>query len=176
MSLKLDRSRLTGLERTFDADEFIVSKTDTKGRITYANTVFLRVSGYAEDEVIGQPHSILRHPDMPRCVFQLLWERIGAGREIFAYVVNTARNGDHYWVNAHVTPSFGPDGGVTGFHSNRRKPERRQIEAIEPLYRTLRAEEERHEDRKAGLLAGTAMLDSILLEKGIGYDEFVHSL
>jgi PAS domain S-box-containing protein len=110
----------TGRERTFDDEEIIVSKTDLSGRITYANDVFLRISGYTEAEVIGQPHSLIRHPDMPRSVFNLLWKTIGAGQEIFAYVVNMAKNGDHYWVLAHVTPTFGPAGDIIGFHSNRR--------------------------------------------------------
>ncbi|HMO11052.1 MAG TPA: PAS domain-containing protein, partial [Actinotalea sp.] len=109
----------TGVERTFGADEIIVSKTDPKGRITYANQVFLRVSGYREDEVVGQPHSIVRHPDMPRAVFALLWETIQAGREIFAYINNLAADGAHYWVFAHVTTSRA-GGALVGYHSNRR--------------------------------------------------------
>ena len=100
------RTNLTGVERTFGEDEIIVSKTDLTGRITYANDVFLRISGYAEAEVLGQPHSIIRHPGTPRAVFSLLWRTIESGREIFAYVVNRAKNGDHYWVLAHVTPTF----------------------------------------------------------------------
>src|ERR687897_472191 len=82
--------RPTGVERTFSPDELIVSKTDPRGVITYANDVFLRVSGYAMDEVIGQPHNLIRHPDMPRAVFQLLWETLAAGRELFAYINNLA--------------------------------------------------------------------------------------
>jgi len=173
MSIKITRDHLTGKERTFDPDEFIVSKTDLKGGITYANRVFLKIAGYNEDEVLGQPHSIVRHPDMPRCVFQLLWDRIAAGKEIFAYVINTAKNGDHYWVFAHVTPSFDAAGKVTGYHSNRRRPEPHQINAVKPLYEALCKEEDSHADRKAGLDASTAVLTQILDEKGIGYDEFV---
>jgi len=101
---------LTGVERFFDADEVIVSKTDLKGRITYANRVFQRVAGYGEAELMGAPHSIVRHPAMPRCVFKLLWDTLEAKQEIFAYVINRARNGDHYWVFAHVTPSFDAGG------------------------------------------------------------------
>lgn len=173
MSVKIERDHLTGNERNFAADEFIVSKTDLQGKITYANRVFLDVSGFREDEILGQPHSIVRHPDMPRCVFQMLWDRITAGREIFAYVVNTAKTGDHYWVFAHVTPSYDPDGTITGFHSNRRRPEPHQIEAIKALYETLCKEEEGHADRKAGLEASAALLKNILDEKEIDYDEFV---
>ncbi|MBT3307547.1 MAG: PAS domain S-box protein [Alphaproteobacteria bacterium] len=81
-------SSLTGVERFFEDDEIIVSKTDLKGRVTYANRVFLRLAGYTEQEVLGQPHSIIRHPEMPRCVFKLLWDTLEDGKEIFAYVIN----------------------------------------------------------------------------------------
>ena len=74
----------TGVERFFPEDEVIVSKTDVKGRITYANETFLNIAGYTEEEVLGQPHSMIRHPDMPRCVFKLLWDTIKARSEIFA--------------------------------------------------------------------------------------------
>ena len=112
----------TGNERTFGRDEVIVSKTDAKGVITYANRTFMKVAGFEEDELLGAPHSIIRHPDMPRCVFKLLWDTLAAGREIFAYVVNMAKNGDHYWVFAHVTPSIGLSGDLLGYHSNPSRP------------------------------------------------------
>ncbi len=101
----------TGIERTFKEDEIIVSKTDLKGIITYANRTFLDVALYREDEVLGMPHSIIRHPDMPRCVFKLLWDTIEEGNEIIAYVKNMAKNGDFYWVFAHVTPTFNGEAG-----------------------------------------------------------------
>ncbi len=75
--------RPTGRERTFHEDEIIVSKTDLKGVITYANQVFVRVAGYSEQELLGQPHNLIRHPDMPKCVFKLLWDTISQGNEIF---------------------------------------------------------------------------------------------
>ena len=109
----------SGQESPFGADEIIVSKTDPKGRITYANDVFLRVSHYREAEVMGQPHNLIRHPDMPHSIFKFMWQTIQGGEEIFAYVLNMARNGDHYWVFAHVTPSFDALGGIAGYHSNR---------------------------------------------------------
>ena len=110
----------TGRERSFSADELIVSKTDPRGVITYANDVFLRVSGYDLDEVLGRPHNVVRHPEMPRAVFSLLWDALGSGQEIFAYINNLASNGDHYWLLAHVTPSQGPEDRVVGYHSGRR--------------------------------------------------------
>lgn len=170
------QTALTGIESTFDEEEIIVSKTDRNGRITYANDVFLRVAGYRESEVIGQPHSIIRHPDMPRCVFKLLWDTLELGQEIFAYVVNLARNGDHYWVFAHVTPTFASNGAVVGYHSNRRKPDRAQIEKVQPLYATLLAAERRHAVKADQIAASTALLQQFLADRRMAYDEFVFSL
>ncbi len=175
---KLSRAvRPTGREVRFDVDEIIVSKTDLKGTITYANRVFMRVAGFEESELLGAPHSIIRHPEMPRCVFKLLWDTLAQGQEVFAYVNNMARNGDNYWVFAHVTPSVGLDGTVLGYHSNRRVPNRQVVETIvAPLYRALLAEENRHHDRKRGLQCSFQMMLDTLNEKNVGYDEFVLSL
>jgi PAS domain S-box-containing protein len=167
---------LSGRERFFPEDEIIVSKTDTKGRITYANDIFLEVSGYSEDELVGAPHSIIRHPAMPRAVFKLLWESIGAGREIFAYVNNRAKNGDHYWVFAHVTPWFDKNGAVAGYHSFRRLPKRAAIAAVTPLYQKLLDVEAANADRKAGIDASVSLLFELLKAQGVSYDRFVLSL
>ncbi|MDH3236791.1 MAG: PAS domain-containing protein, partial [Alphaproteobacteria bacterium] len=118
----------TGREVFFDRDDLIVSKTNLKGHITYANDIFCDIAGYTEADVIGQPHNMIRHPDMPRCVFKLLWDTIQAGAEIFAYVVNMAKNGDHYWVLAHVTPSYDANGSIIGYHSTRRVPNPQTIQ------------------------------------------------
>lgn len=163
----------TGNERTFARDEIIVSKTDTKGRLLYVNDIFCRVGLYTEGELIGQPHSIVRHPDMPRCVFKLLWDTIQDRKEIFAYVKNMAKNGDHYWVLAHVTPSFDAGGAIVGYHSNRRVPDRSALATIEPLYRRLLDEENRHADRKQGMMVAHAMLVETLREKGLDYERFI---
>jgi PAS domain S-box-containing protein len=168
--------RPTGIERTFSADELIVSKTDVRGVITYANDVFLRVSGYESADVLGQPHNLIRHPDMPRAVFALLWEMLAARREVFAYIDNLAADGAHYWVLAHVTPSLGADGSVIGYHSNRRKPSPRAIEALRPLYDRLRAEERRHPTAKAAVAASSRVLTEALAEHGGSYDEFIWSV
>jgi PAS domain S-box-containing protein len=170
------KTSITGVERFFDKSDIIVSKTDLTGRITYCNRVFMQISGYSEEELLGQPHSILRHPDMPRCVFKLLWDRIASGQEIFAYVVNRTKNGDHYWVLAHVTPTRDVSGAITGYHSSRRVPDSDKLEKIKPLYRALLAEEQRHADRKAGLEASTALLHSTLERRNMSYDQFIFSL
>lgn len=166
----------SGIERTFGTEEIIVSKTDTKGIITYVNDVFLRVSAYAEEDVIGQPHNVIRHPSMPRAVYQLLWDTIASGEEIFAYVVNLAADGAHYWVLAHVTPSFDSRGQIVGYHSNRRCPDRAAVTAIEPVYLALRNLERQAASSPAGLEASTQRLQELLAERGQSYDEFVWSL
>ncbi|MGE5515676.1 MAG: PAS domain-containing protein [Bacteroidota bacterium] len=167
---------LTGVERKFPDDEIIVSKTDPTGRLTYVNDVFLTVSGYAEHEVVGQPHSIIRHPEMPRAVFKLLWDAITAGREVFAYVNNRAKNGDHYWVLAHVTPNVDAAGKLIGYHSNRRAPRAEALAKIKPLYRTLLDTERKAADRKVGLDASFRQLNDILDREGKSYGEFVFGL
>ncbi|MDR3449324.1 MAG: PAS domain-containing protein [Alphaproteobacteria bacterium] len=166
----------TGLERPWTEDELIVSKTDTKGHITYANRVFLRIAQLTEDEALGAPHNIIRHPDMPRCVFKLLWDTVSSGKEIFAYVKNMAMNGDHYWVFAHVTPTLDSTGNITGYHSNRRKPTGEQVKKIAPIYHLLLDEERKHASPKDGLAASTALLQKFLKDKGIGYEEFVFTI
>ena len=168
---------LTGVERTFADDEIIVSKTDTTGRIMYANDVFLRMASMTETETIGAPHSVIRHPHMPRCVFKLLWDTIASGKEIFAYVVNRAKNGDHYWVLAHVTPSFDGNGQIVGYHSNRRTADKDTLQnVIQPLYKQLLDIEESHANRKDGMNEAFKTLVGILEEKGVSYDEFIFSL
>ena len=166
----------TGVERTFGADEVIVTKTDLTGHITYANNVFLRVSGYEEHEMLGQPHSMIRHPAMPRGVFKLLWDRVQAKHEIFAYVMNLAADGAHYWVLAHVTPSFDGTGRVVGYHSNRRVPPRSALDVVVPLYDRMRAAEAGQANARAAAEAGFGVLQALLAERGLTYDEFVWSL
>ncbi|WP_341894214.1 PAS domain-containing protein [Ferrovibrio terrae] len=172
----MSRPSPTTHERTFSENELIVSKTDLKGRLTYVNDVFCRVGLYTEGELLGQPHSIVRHPHMPRAVFHMLWQRIQNGEEIFAFVKNMAKNGDYYWVLAHVTPSRDQQGRIDGYHSNRRVPQRESLNRIEPIYRRLLEEENRHPDRKQGMHAAAALLQATLDEAEQSYDEFVFSL
>ncbi|HHB83804.1 MAG TPA: PAS domain-containing protein [Devosia sp.] len=163
-------------ERKLAQNELIVSKTNLKGHITYINDVFSDISDFRLKDVLNKPHSMIRHENMPRCVFQLLWERLQSGREIFAYVVNVTKDNDYYWVFAHVTPSRNAKGEITSYHSNRRAPSQKAIEKISALYDVLLREEKSHSNRKAGQKAGYAKLQEILKEKGVDYDEFVLSL
>lgn len=167
----------TNVERYFDRNELIVSKTDLKGRITYANTTFCKIAGFSEHELIGEPHSLIRHPDMPRSVFKLLWDTIGAGSEIFAYVKNMSRNGDFYWVFAHVTPSFDAAHNIVGYHSNRRVPDRRVVDGIiAPLYAELLRIERGERNGKDALAAGYRRLIDVVNERKMSYDQLVFSL
>lgn len=168
---------VTGVERFFERDEIIVSKTDLKGRLTYVNRVFMDIAGYVEEELLGKPHSIIRHPYMPRCIFKLLWDAIQSKNEIFAYVVNRCKNGDHYWVLAHVTPSLDENGKILGYHSNRRVPDHEIIKnVIVPLYKELLDIEQSHKNAKQGMVAGSEAVQKLLDEKGMKYDEFIFSL
>jgi len=166
----------TGVERTFGPEEIIVSKTDLRGVITYANDVFVRVAGYPEPEILGAPHNLIRHPEMPRAVFQLMWDVIGAGDELFAYVLNLAADGGHYWVFAHVTPTLDPAGRITGYHSNRRWVPPATRRTVATLYRTVLAAEQSASGSRDAVAAGTAALTTALHEAGTDYDAWVWSL
>jgi PAS domain S-box-containing protein len=158
-------------------DDLIVSKTDLKGRITYANREFCKIARYTEAEIIGQPHSIIRHPDMPRAVFKLLWDTIIDGHEIFAYVKNMDRNGDFYWVFAHVTPSYDADHKIISFHSNRRIPDPKIVrDVIAPVYAELLREEQKHRNGKDALAASHQALVDFVKSKKVSYDELIFSL
>lgn len=162
-------------ERVLGRDEIIVSKTDLKGRLTYVNRSFMTIADYCEAELLGKPHNIIRHPDMPRTIFKLLWDRIAAGEEIFAYVKNRTKGGGFYWVLAHVTPSFDGSGQISGYHSNRRAVDRPAIDEMSALYRELVAVENAQADRKTGLIAGEAALAAKLKASGLDYDRYVFS-
>ncbi len=159
-------------ERFLKDDEILVSKTDTRGRITYGNERFIEISGYCEEELLGAPHSIIRHPDMPKAVFKILWDGIEAGEEVNAYVKNLAKDGSFYWVLATVTPSFDPvSGRIVGYFSVRRSPERSKLQKVEPLYRDLLQVEHR-----SGMDASKKMIEEMLEKEGVTYDEFIHSI
>jgi PAS domain S-box-containing protein len=173
MSIKT-KSPLTGVARTFQDDQLIVTKTDPKGIITYANRTFVDISGYTEAELLGKPHNMIRHPKMPRAVFKLLWDRLKANEEIFAFVCNRCKNGDHYWVLAHVTPNFDAHGTVLGFHSSRRNVSDKTLEVIEPLYQRLHDIETQEADRKVALENSVNALHDEIQRLGYAsYDRFV---
>lgn len=131
------------------------------------------MSGYALDELLGQPHRVIRHPHFPAGIFKLLWQTIQAGNEIFAYIDNLARDGSHYWVLAHVTPTRSPSGAIVGYHSNRRSPSRAAIAAVTPLYAQMRTIEQSQPNRRTAAEASLQHLEQVLADRGQDYERFV---
>lgn len=164
------RINMAGVELFFGDEEFIVSKTDLNGKIIYGNSLFVKISGYTEQELLGAPHNILRHKKMPKLIFTLLWEHIQNGKEIFAYVINRTKQDDYYWVFANVTPSFDDKGKIVGYHSVRRKPTKEAREIIEPLYAELLSIES-----SRGVSAAREHLNKLLQKKGLDYEQFILS-
>lgn len=128
---------VTHRERQLSDDDQLISTTTLKGLITGVNEVFCAVSGFAEDELVGQAHNIVRHPDMPQQAFKKLWDDIKAGKPWLGLVKNRCKSGDHYYVDAYVTPIFEGD-RMVGYQSVRTKPERAVIERAEAIYRDIR--------------------------------------
>jgi PAS domain S-box-containing protein len=162
-------------ERLMRDDDFIVSKADLKGRITYSNQVFAEFSGFDESEYLGKQHNLVRHPDMPRCIFKMLWQHIENGEEIFAYVKNICKDGSFYWVLANVTPSRDLQGQIVGYYSVRRKPNPRALEVIVPLYKELLQIEQNAGSRDA-ITASLTYMHNLLKEKGVSYERFILDL
>jgi PAS domain S-box-containing protein len=160
-------------EQPFEVEELFFSATDRKGIITSGNSVFVRVSGYGRDELVGRAHNLVRHPDMPRAVFQVLWDYLEAGRPIAAYVKNLAKNGNHYWVVATVAPT--EDGG---YLSVRIKPTAGILDVVEPLYSQVRAHERTLEaagtPRKEVVASGLELLVELIGKAGFAsYDDLM---
>jgi PAS domain S-box-containing protein len=162
-------------EKVMRENDFIVSKTDLKGRITYGNRIFIEYSGYAEEALLGAPHNIIRHPDMPRGVFKFLWDTLAAEKECFAYVKNMAKDGSFYWVFANITPSYDAQGRVDGYLSVRRAPKRSAVDLLSGVYQSMLAAEQKAGPRDA-CDASLALLNGILADKGMSYEEFILAL
>ncbi|AXS81210.1 PAS domain-containing protein [Dechloromonas sp. HYN0024] len=165
----------SGVERMMRENDFIVSKTDAKGIITYGNPIFIEFSGYTEEELLGTQHNIVRHPDMPRSAFKLAWDTIQSGQEFFGYVKNMAKDGSHYWVFTHITPDFDQRRNIVGYTSVRRCPKRDAVAKIEPVYRQMLQAEHSAGARDA-IGAGTKVLVDLLNQTGMSYEELVFSL
>lgn len=128
---------VTGIEYELGEHATLVSKTDVKGRIVYTNPAFIEASGYTEAELLGQPHNIVRHPDMPEEAFADLWSTLKDGLPWSGLVKNRRKNGDYYWVLANVTPVM-ENGTIGGYLSVRSKPRRQQIAETESVYRAIK--------------------------------------
>lgn len=158
-------------EIKFSKKKFIVSKTDLKGNIIFINKNFSDVSGYSEEELIGAPHNILRHPDMPQAVFFLVWKTLLSGRPISGVVKNLAKNGKYYWVIADLEPKFNPQGDIVALTAFRRAAPDHVIEAAEELYATMLAIEKKH-----GMHQSISYLEGFLEEHQITYHDFIAEL
>jgi aerotaxis receptor len=134
------RTRITDVETPFPPGELIVSQTDPAGIITMCNPAFVHMSGYSAEELLGTPHHILRHPDMPRAAFTDLWTTITAGHRWSGYVKNLRKDGGFYWVFATILPTI-RHGRIIGYTSVRREPARRRVASAATLYARLLSEE-----------------------------------
>lgn len=166
---------VTEHEREFGIGELFFSTTDAKGIIQSGNDVFARVAAYDECEMIGKPHSLIRHPEMPRCVFKLLWDTLEQGQTIAAYVKNQAKTGEPYWVMATVSPCDG------GYLSVRLKPTSDYLGIVKTVYPELRALErelggDREIERKQAMQASAERLMEILANAGFpNYSAFMNA-
>lgn len=152
---------VTDREVALDDDICIVSRTDTKGRINFVNEDFLKVSGYTEDELIGAPHNIVRHPDMPPEAYADLWKTLGEGKPWIGLVKNRCKSGDYYWVEAHASAIRDGD-RVTGYMSVRTKPSRENVVAAEKLYRQFREGKQGNLVIREGQAVRTGLLASVV--------------
>jgi PAS domain S-box-containing protein len=158
----------TNQETVLRHGEFIVSKTDIKSKITYGNEYFLSISGWTEEELLGTPHNILRHPDMPQCAFKISYELIENKQEFFGFVKNLKKDGGYYWVFANITPSLDENGEIIGYYSVRRKPIEGFKNIIEPLYKQLLEIE-----KESGMQAAYDEVQKLLNSKNITFNELM---
>jgi len=147
--------------------DIVVSKSDESGAITYANPIFVTLSGYAQSELLDKPHSILRHPEMPSVIFKFLWQELKAGNDVLAFVKNLSKDGRYYWTFANVRVAKNPDGSLRNYVSTRRRMSEKAKKTIIPLYKAL-LEKEKNE----GIDASWKLLESILVKNGASFATF----
>jgi aerotaxis receptor len=158
---------VTQREYSLPADGTLMSTTDTKGRITFCNRVFTQVSGYEGQELLGKPHNIIRHPDMPPEGFADLWATIKAGLPWTGLVKNRRKDGDHYWVRANATP-IRSQGRIVGYLSVRTRPEAAEVQAVDALYRAVREGKAKGWTIRNGIVVRSGWLRALSLPKTMG--------
>lgn len=152
--------------------KYIVSKTDLRGVITYGNDYFTEISGYKESELVGQPHNILRHPDMPRVIFKHVWDSISIGQPIMGIIKNRAKDGRYYWIVSEFEPKRDKlDNKIIGYNAFRKAATEKAVKAIEPIYAKLLEIE-----KVSGIKGSGDYLAGFLEEQGKTYDEFINEL
>jgi len=161
----------TDIEIKLNSKKMIVSKTDMKGIIIYGNDYFCEISGYKESELISSPHNILRHPDMPKAIFKLMWDHLHSGRNIMAVVKNMAKNGNYYWVTTDFDIRRDGNGNIVSYVAFRQAAPKHVVVEIEKLYKKLLEIENTHD-----MKASTAYIEAFLDEKKMNYDQFIEQL
>ncbi len=151
---------------------YIVSKTDPKGVIEYGNDYFVEISGYSEGELMGQPHSIIRHPDMPKIVFKMVWDRINKAQNIIAIVKNLAKDGNFYWIVTEFEAKVDPiTNNIISHTAFKKAAPKNAVKIIEPVYTKLLEIEEKGE-----IEASEKYFRGFLEDKGMTYDEYIDSV
>ncbi len=163
-------------ERKLADEDFIVSKTDATGRITYANRIFMEICGYPEDELLGIQHNIIRHPDMPRGVFRFMWDTLKAGEEFFGFAKNLCADGGYYWVFADITPDYDKNGKLQGYYSVRRKPPQSALDVLIPVYKEMLAIERSCSAKEAPEKSIAYLVDVVNQSGAKSYDNLVLNL
>lgn len=141
--------------------DIIVSKGNEAGDITYANPIFFKIAGYTQSELIDKPHSLIRHPDMPKVIFKVLWDHLKSGKDTHAFVKNLTKDGSFYWVYAHVRVATNPDGSFRNYVSTRKTMNTKARPTIKLLYAKLLQEEE-----VGGIDASLKVLEEFLASRG----------
>jgi len=158
-------------EIVFSKKKFIVSKTDINGNITFINKNFCEISGYTEEELIGMPHNILRHSDMPRAIFYLVWNSLLRGEPVSGVIKNLAKSGEYYWVIADFDIKKDVSGDIKSFTAFRRAAPNQVIDTMEELYETMLKIE-----KKRGMEGSLSYLEAFLEDQDVSYDEFLGEL
>lgn len=157
----------TNTEHEVTSVDIIVSRSDEEGNITYANPIFFKLAGYTQGELLDKPHSMIRHPDMPKTIFKFLWDNLKSGKEVFAYVKNRSKDGGFYWVLANVKVSTNPDGTFRNYMSTRRVMSSNARAIIEPLYAEMIESE-----KQGGMEASLKVLENFLGSQNASLETF----
>ncbi len=166
----------TNNRRNLGPDDFIVSKTDVSGRITYANRIFMDICGFQEHELLNVQHNIIRHPDMPRGVFRFMWDTLKAGDEFLGFAKNLCADGSYYWVFANITPDYDKDGKLQGYYSVRRQPPQSALDILMPVYKEMLAIEKRSSAKEAPEKSIAYLVDVVAQTGASSYNNLVLNL
>ncbi len=166
----------TNHEKKLGTNDFIVSKTDTSGRITYSNRIFMKICGFSESDLLGVQHNIIRHPDMPRGVFRFMWDTLKSGEEFFGFAKNLCSDGSFYWVFVNITPDYDKEGKLKGYYSVRRNPPESAIKILTPIYKEMLAIERQSSTKEAPSKSLAYLVDTVNSTGAANYNNFVLNL